>query len=57
MPPLLITEKDLPALKLAYKKARESNKDFFIYKQGELVTDYAKYLIEYLEMKTKNKND
>jgi hypothetical protein len=49
MPPLQVTKADLKDLKELYKKAVKDNKDYFIYKQNEIITSYAKYLIEYLE--------
>lgn len=52
MPPVTVTHKDLKPLKTAYQKAVKEKKDFFLYKGQEVVTTYAKYLIEYLELKT-----
>ncbi len=52
MPSVTITHKDLKPLKAAYQKAVKEKKDFFLYKGQEVVTTYAKYLIEYLELKT-----
>lgn len=33
----------------AYREARETNRDSFVFEGNEFVTLYAKYLIEYLE--------
>jgi len=33
----------------AYKEARSNNKETFMFEGKEILTDYAKYLIEYLE--------
>ena len=52
MPSVTITHKDLKPLKAAYQKAVKEKKDFFLYNGQEVVTTYAKYLIEYLELKT-----
>ena len=52
MPQLTITHKDLKPLKTAYQKAVKEKKDFFLYKGQEVVTTYAKYLIEMLENTT-----
>ncbi len=38
----------LPALKRAYNKALKDNKETFTFKGAELLTKYAKYLIEYM---------
>lgn len=40
---------DLPKLKKEYKKAVAEGKESFTFKGGELLTDFAKYCIEYLE--------
>lgn len=50
MPETTVTLKDLPSLKKQYIQAVKDGKEFFKYKEGELVTSYAKYLIEYLQM-------
>lgn len=55
MPQATVTIKDLPALKKAYKKAVEKNKDYFVYRDSEFITSYAKYLIEFLEMEINTK--
>ena len=51
---LHISESSLKTLKEAYKKAVEDNAASFIFQEKELVTGYAKYLIEYLENEFKN---
>jgi hypothetical protein len=38
-------------LKSEYSKAKSSNVEIFVFQGHELVTDYAKYLLEYLESK------
>jgi hypothetical protein len=40
-------------LKKEYKKAVENNEEFFIFQNKEIVTEYAKYLIEHLETQIK----
>lgn len=40
-------------LKKEYKKAVENEEPFFIFQNKEIVTGYAKYLIEYLETQIK----
>lgn len=52
MPPITVTQKDLKPLKAAYQKAVKEKKDFFLYKGQEVITTYAKYLIEMLENTT-----
>jgi hypothetical protein len=42
---------EIQELKKAYKKALEEKQESFVYEGYELVTDYAKYLLEYLEGK------
>lgn len=54
-----ITINDLQELTLLYKNAVKKNKEIFVYKGKEILTSYAKYLIEYLryielELLTKN---
>lgn len=41
----------LPEFKMAYEQCLRDKKEVFIYKQQEIFVGYAKYLIEYLEMK------
>ena len=38
-------------LEVAYKKAVEENKESFSIRDQEFVTNYAKYLLEYLKTK------
>ena len=52
MPPITVTQQDLKPLKAAYEKAVKENKEFFMYKDQEIITSYAKYLIELLEHTT-----
>jgi len=44
------TEKDVPKLRRLYNKALKEEKEEFVYESTELVTDYAKYLLEYFDM-------
>ena len=50
-----ISLEDLDSLKMAYDKAIEEELDIFIFKEHELLTQYAKYLIQYLELLKTNK--
>lgn len=43
--------KDYKELKILYKKALEEDKKIFIFKDRELLVNYAKYLIEYLNLR------
>ena len=45
---LNINSKELEILKSSYQKALEEEKGMFIFQDKEIVTNYAKYLIEYL---------
>ena len=46
---MTITEEEFRHLKFKYKDAADNNKDSFRFKDEELVTSYAKYLIEHIE--------
>lgn len=48
---------NLKDLKEAYNKAVEENKDSFKYEDVEFYTQYAKYLIEFLEGTNKGSYD
>jgi uncharacterized protein YjbJ (UPF0337 family) len=48
---------DYKKLVSKYKKAVEQKKESFLFKERELVTGYAKYLIEYLTPKFKSYGD
>lgn len=48
---------NLKDLKEAYNKAVEENKDSFKYEDVEFYTQYAKYLIEFLESADKGSYD
>ncbi len=48
-----ITEEEFKHLKLKYKDAVEKEKTNFMFKDNEVLVDYAKYLIEYLESQFK----
>lgn len=41
---------NLEELKKLYKEAMEQNQESFMFQNQEVLTDYAKYLIQYLEM-------
>lgn len=45
------TAETLKALKTAYNEAKETNAPTFKHNRAEYVTEYAKYLIEYIESK------
>ena len=45
-----LTIDDYKPLKIAYDKAVEEGLDMFTFKGNEVLTNYAKYLIEYVEM-------
>lgn len=47
---------EIKSLKAAYQKAVDENREMFVYKGHELLTQYAKYLIEYLELNNQNKD-
>lgn len=44
------TPEKLAELKKAYSKAKEKGQNSFVFDDVELLVDYAKYLIQYLEM-------
>lgn len=48
-----LNKKSLRELKQAYKKAVADKKEQFTFYGNELLTSYAKYLIEYAETKLK----
>ena len=56
MKTLDLDEKGLQRLKLKYEDALENNELMFTFEGSELLTSYAKYLIEYAEMKFKDKS-
>ena len=43
---------DLDKLASLYEKAVEDNEDVFMYEGQEILTTYAKYLIEFLKVQT-----
>ena len=43
-------QKEMNVLKELYNKAIQENKKTFMYGDDEIVVDYAKYLLEYLQM-------
>ena len=44
-----ITINDLPKFKKSYDLAVDGKKEIFIFKGSEVLTTYAKYVIEYFE--------
>lgn len=48
---ITITKVEFITLKRLYKIAQRNNKEKFLFKGREVLTDYAKYLIQYLEDK------
>jgi hypothetical protein len=46
---LNISIEDLKSLKEAYEKVKKGNCEIFLYRGAEVLTAYAKYLIEYME--------
>jgi hypothetical protein len=51
-----IDANEIKSLKVAYQKAVEENREEFTYKGHTLLTGYAKYLIEYLELNNKKQD-
>ncbi len=51
-----IDASEIKHLKVAYEKAKEERREEFTYKGHILLTSYAKYLIEYLELNNKNQD-
>lgn len=49
-----ISLKDLTGLKKAYREAVNLKQDVFMFKGHEILTSYAKYLIEFLESSKKH---
>jgi len=45
-----INSKNFGEFKKLYNKAVEEKKEIFIFEGNEIVTNYAKYVIEYAEM-------
>ncbi len=50
---MTINEDELADLKIMYNKAVEKKKSEFLFEEQEILVDYAKYLIEYLENEMK----
>jgi hypothetical protein len=48
---ITFTHETFKSLKSEYKNAVENNKEIFIFQGHELLTAYAKYMIEYLNSK------
>ena len=44
---LILDLSDVPSLQRLYKKAIEEKKESFMFKGTEVLTDYAKYVLEY----------
>lgn len=51
---LTLNKQGLTSLKKSYNQAVKSKKKSFRFDGKEMVTGYAKYVIEYLEVKLKN---
>lgn len=49
--PRYITANNYPAFKAAYEKAVKEEKGIFVFEEQEVLTNYAKYLVEYVELK------
>jgi hypothetical protein len=56
MPEIRFDRPMLNRLKKAYDKATSKSKDMFTFEGNDYVTNYAKYLIEYLEEKFKKED-
>jgi len=52
---MTITEKNFKELNKLYKKAVADSKEQFIWEGQDILTAYAKYLIQYIEMKVGKK--
>lgn len=48
-----ITDENFPDFKIAYKSAVEDNRESFVFDRTVVITKFAKYLVEYLELKFK----
>ena len=48
-----INQQTYDQLKKSYKQAIKNNKDHFVFEGADILTSYAKYLIEYLSTKFK----
>ena len=46
---MIFTKKDVAALRKRYDQAVENDEEIFTFKGEELLTSYAKYLVEFLE--------
>jgi len=53
MPDIMFDPPMLNRLKKAYDKATSESKDMFAFEGNDYITNYAKYLIEYLEERFK----
>jgi hypothetical protein len=51
MPNILIDRNDYLELKHLYKQALRNDEEVFVWNGQDILPQYAKYLIEYLEMK------
>ena len=50
---MLFTKEKLHILEIAYESAVKNNKNSFLFENEEILTLYAKYMIEYLKMQFK----
>lgn len=51
-----ITEDDIPKIRRLYRKALKEKKKQFVYQGHDILTDYAKYLLEYFDMMTQKRH-
>lgn len=49
----MITKNNIQEFKKCYNEALKNNQEIFIFEEQEILVTYAKYLIEYLDMKIK----
>jgi hypothetical protein len=49
---MIITNENIDAFKKAYNKAVEDKLEIFIFESVEVLTQYAKYVIEYVNSQT-----
>jgi len=47
----MINQETYKKLKRAYEKAKKQNKTMFMFDGNQLLVDYAKYLLQFMEMR------
>ena len=52
-----VTPENLESFKQAYLKAKQDQKNTFMFNDQEVLVKFAEYLIEYIEIKSKSKNN